>query len=907
MISGRFLLPGVLMEVSVPLVVTSAGRKRRGLLAAVVFCAFALGAGVDAKAASAEAGKPPAAGPSRLSICPWLNPLMPIQQRVNELVSAMTLAQEVSLMQPVKGGPYPGYEHYIPAISALCVPAVTQQDGAAGVASGATGVTQLPDPMSAASTFSTSTLRQYGAVVGAEMRGKGIGFALAPTLNLVRVPQWGRTFETLGEDPYLTTQLGDAEIEGIQNQGVIAEVKHYAEYNQETYREPTTDRDNVVASVRTMQETELAIFGSAVQDARAGAVMCAMPSINGTGACENSWLLNVLRGQYGFKGDIRSDNPPSVTSDPGAVKAGLDQAVSPDFNPSELITDVQSGLIPRSGIDTAAAAILYPMFQTGLFDNPPSGNLSSNVSTGAHVSFAQSTAASGSVLLRDSGGALPLRAGSSIAVIGADANAYADSAGGGSAQVVAGNVVTPLAAIKSRAGSGANVTYSMGSGPYDELPDIPPANLTPDQGDGPGLLERIYTNTDLAGRPAVTRVEPTLDEKTPGSPLPARDGSDPWSMQWTGTLHPDVTGSYQFSLTCDRHCALYIGGQRIINNPDASGLVTHHTVSGSTSLTAGQPVRIKVTYEQSWAGTGAQTLGSIAQLGWLPPGGAPPSVTAAAAAAKSAQVAIVFAGDFESEGFDQPSLNLSGVDDELISAVAAANPDTIVVLNTGGPVLMPWIGSVAGVIEAWYPGQQDGAAIASVLFGDTDPGGKLPVTFPASAGQPLSANPSRFPGSGGSVSYSEGLDVGYKWYQAQGETPLFPFGFGLSYTNFGFSGLSVPSAASGSADPVNSPDQVVATVRATVTNTGSRSGTEVAQLYLGDPSSAGEPARQLRGFQQVRLGAGQSAVVSFPLTARDLAYWNTGSGNWSVASGTYQVWVGDSSADLPLNGSFTVG
>jgi beta-glucosidase len=157
------------------------------------------------------------------------------------------------------------------------------------------------------------------------------------------------------------------------------------------------------------------------------------------------------------------------------------------------------------------------------------------------------------------------------------------------------------------------------------------------------------------------------------------------------------------------------------------------------------------------------------------------------------------------------------------------------------------------------------------------------------------------------VSYSEGLDVGYKWYQAQGETPLFPFGFGLSYTNFGFSGLSVPSAASGSADPVNSPDQVVATVRATVTNTGSRSGTEVAQLYLGDPSSAGEPARQLRGFQQVQLGAGQSTVVSFPLTARDLAYWNTGSGNWSVASGTYQIWVGDSSADLPLNGSFSVG
>jgi beta-glucosidase len=889
------------MEVSVPLVVTSGGRKRRVLLAAVVFSAFALGAGAAAGAASAQVGRPSVA---KVDTCPWLNPLLSIQQRVNELVSAMTLAQEVSLMQPVKGGSYSGYEHYVPAIPSLCVPAVTQQDGAAGVASGATGVTQLPDPMSAASTFSTSILQQYGSVVGAEMRGKGIGFALSPTLNLVRVPQWGRTFETLGEDPYLTSQLGDAEIEGIQNQGVIADIKHYAEYNQETYRQPASGRDNVVASVRAMQETELAIFGSAVQAAKAGAVMCAMPSINGTGACENASLLNVLRNQYGFKGDIRSDNPPSVTSDPTAVKAGLDQAVSPDFNASDLLADVSAGLIQRSAIDAAAGAILYPMFQTGLFNSPPSGSLSSNASTGSHVSFAQSTAESGTVLLRNPGGALPLHGDSSIAVIGADANAYAETAGGGSAQVVANNVSTPLAAIKSR--TGAKVTYSIGGGPYDELPDIPSANLTPDQGRGLGLTERLYTTPDLLGDPVVTQISPTIDQHTSGSPLPARDGSDLWSEQWTGTLHPDATGSYQFSLICDRSCALFIGGHRIINNPDASGLITHHTVYGSTYLTGGQSVQIKVTYVQSWGGTGTQTLGSIAQLGWLPPGGTPASVTAAATAARSAQVAVVFAGTFESEGFDQPNLNLSGIDNQLISAVAAANPNTIVVLNTGGPVLMPWINNVAGVIEAWYPGQQDGTAIASVLFGDTNPGGKLPVTFPANAGQPLSANPSRFPGTGGNVSYSEGLDVGYKWYNAQGLTPLFPFGFGLSYTTFGFTGLTVPSV-SGSIDPVNNPDQVVATVRATVTNTGSRWGTEVAQLYLGDPSSTGEPVRQLRGFQRVQLGAGQSTTVSFPLTARDLAYWNNG--NWSVASGTYQVWVGDSSAtaDLPLNGSFSVG
>ena len=876
-------------------------RGRRFLLAALVTAvAAAVVPGAVAVAAPSGGG---AAG--KLSTCPWLNPLVSVQQRVNELVAAMTLQQEISLMQPVKGYPYSGYEHYVPGIPALCVPAVMQQDGAAGVASGATRVTQLPASIAAASTFSGSVLNQYGSVIGQEMRGKGIGFALAPTLNLDRVPQWGRSYETLGEDPYLTTQLGDAEIGGIQNQGVIAEVKHYAEYNQETNRESAQNAQNVVVSTRTAQETELSIFGSAVQDAHAGAVMCAMPAINGTGACENSWLLGVLRNQYGFKGDIRSDNPPSVTSDAKAANAGLDQAVTPAFGASSLLADVASGSISRATINDAAAQILYPMFQLGLFGNPPSGSLSSNVSTGSHVSFAQSTAEQGTVLLRDSNGALPLgmHGLSSIAVIGADANTYAESSGGGGGQVTAGNVVTPLNAIRNRAGSGAKVTYSVGSGPYDAFPDIPPANLTPDQGEGSGITTDIYANPDLAGKPLIQRTEPTVDlESSSSSPLPSGNPSSVWSVQWTGTLHPTATGSYQFSMTCDRSCKLFVNGTRIIDNSGASDLVTHHTSTGSISLTAGHAVRIKVTYAQTWQGGGKQKLGTIAQLGWQPPGSTPPSVTAAAAAAKSAQVAVVFAGTFESEGFDQPSLNLSGVDNQLISAVAAANPNTIVVLNTGGPVLMPWLNNVAGVLEAWYPGQQDGAAIASVLFGDTDPGGKLPVTFPASASQPLSAGSSRFPGNGGTVNYSEGLDIGYKWYNAQGTTPLFPFGFGLSYTSFSFGNLSVQGAAS-HANPGSNPGQVVATVKATVTNTGSRAGSEVAQLYLSDPSSAGEPVRQLRGFARVQLNPGQSTVVTFQLTAQDVAYWNNG---WTAASGNYQVWVGDSSAmpGLPLSGSF---
>jgi len=853
-----------------------------------------------------RAAKAASATKANVASCPWLNPLVSIQQRVDELVAAMTPAQEVSLMQPVKGGPYPGYEHYVPGIPSLCVPAVMQQDGPAGVATGATGVTQLPAPIAAASTFDTGVASQYGSVVGNEMRGKGIGFALAPTLNLDRVPQWGRSFETLGEDTYLTTRLGDSMIEGIQSQGVIANVKHYAEYNQETYREPAA-KDNVIASVRTMQETELSIFGSAVRDAHAGAVMCAMPAVNGTGACENSYLLGVLRNQYGFKGDIRSDNPPSVTSDSKAVNAGLDQAVAPAFNASDLLAALADGQISRTELNGAAGAILYPMFQAGLFDNPLSGSLGRNVSTGAHVSFAQSSAAEGTVLLRNSGGVLPLDSHSlsSIAVIGADANAYAETGGGGGSLVRPGHVVTPLAGIKDRAGAGVKVTYTMGNGPYDELPDIPSADLTPDHTGGAqarGLTAKIYSNATLSGTPAVTRTDPTVDVESPASLLPGMRPASQVSMQWTGTLHPPATGGYQFSLTCDVSCSLFINGKRIINDGGASAEQTRQTATGGTDLTAGQSAQIKVTYEQTPSATKPRAAGAIAQLGWMTPDSTPTSVAEAAAAAQSAQVAVVFAGMFESEGYDQPNLGLSAADNQLISAVAAANPHTIVVLNTGGPVLMPWLDKVAGVVEAWYPGQKDGSAIASVLFGDTDPGGKLPVTFPASASQPLSADQARFPGTGGNVHYSEGLDIGYKWYAARGLTPLFPFGYGLSYTTFGFSGLSV-TPASGTPDPNNNPNQVVATVQAQVTNTGSRAGAEVAQLYLGDPSSTGEPARQLRGFQRVQLAPGQSAQVSFGLTAQDLAYWNN---SWTVASGTYKVWVGDSSATsgLPLSGSF---
>ena len=279
----------------------------------------------------------------------------------------------------------------------------------------------------------------------------------------------------------------------------------------------------------------------------------------------------------------------------------------------------------------------------------------------------------------------------------------------------------------------------------------------------------------------------------------------------------------------------------------------------------------------------------------------PAGVADAVAAAKSASVAVVVVSDdTESEATDRPSLNLPSAQDELISAVAAANPHTVVVVNAGAPVAMPWLSQVAGVLDAWYPGQTNGTSLASVLFGQTDPGGHLPVTFPASLSQVPASTTAQFPGNGTDVLYSEGIDVGYRWYDAKNITPMFPFGFGLSYTQFAFSHLSVsPSAVDGTRD---------VRVSGVITNTGKVAGSDVAQLYLGDPSATGEPPRQLEGFQRVSLAPGASARVSFVITPQDMSWWSDAANGWTQTAGRYQVYVGDSSAlaGLPLRGSFTM-
>jgi beta-glucosidase len=791
-------------------------------------------------AAAAAAGQ--AANPS----CPWLNQSLPISQRVQLLLSKMTLANEITMVEG-RGTAQP-YVFYMAAQPSLCIPAIGLEDGPLGVGDGLTGVTQLPSGASLAATFDTSLASRYGAVIGQEEWGKGAAVNLGPTVNILRDPRWGRSFEAFTEDPFLNAALAVHEIGGVQAQGEMSQVKHFAAYNQETNR--NTPADDVIVSNRTLHEIYLPAFEQAVTQAKVASVMCAYSVINGNFACQNPYLeTRVLKQRWGFPGFVTSDYT-ALHSTQGAVDGtDMEQPFNIYFG-AALQADVENGTIPRSVVDNMVSRIATEMFRFGIFNHPPTGTTSATVTTPAHQAVSEHVAEEGTVLLKNDGGVLPLPAGraGTVAVIGPAASAAPTPTGGGSAFVTAPFSVTPLQGLQAAAGPGTSVVYQQGLPTDTSLPAIPAPALSP-----------AYAPTPLGG-------------------------------SYTGTLTAPETGTYVLAITnpcgCYNATTLSVDGTEILSNPSTPPV---HTYSAAVQLQAGHTYQIQIS-------------GNSSALTWATPSALAPGISQAAATARSARVAVVVVSDdTETEAADRPDLSLPSAQDELISAVAAANPHTVVVIDAGAPVAMPWLGQVAAVVDAWYPGESNGTALASVLYGATDPSGHLPVTFPQSLSQVPASTPAQFPGVGGKVLYSEGIDVGYRWYDARNLTPLFPFGYGLSYTSFAFSDLRVtPPQLAGRGALVK--------VTARVTNTGRVAGSEVAQLYLGDPAAAGEPPRQLKGFQRVALGPGQSGVVSFTLDAHDLSYWNDAANGWVVPPGGFRIYVGDSSAlsGLPLRGGFTV-
>jgi beta-glucosidase len=785
--------------------------------------------------------------------CPWASASFDAGYTPGELakmvIARMTLPEKLGMVNLHR---WRGYENATNPIPSLCIPALTLQDGPNGIAFNDTGVTQLPASLALSATFDTGLAQAYGTVEGNEARRQGIDVVQGPNLNILRVPQSGRAFEGYGEDPFLVSAMGVADITGIQRAGVLANAKHFTAYSQETDR-ITLNQD---VAWRTLEEMYLPPFQAAVTQGHVASIMCSYGTINHVSDCAMPRLYRLLYTAWGFKGFVRSDLA-SVSDARSAFAAGMSAIKPPAL--AQLTQSLAAGTLPVSKINDSVLRMLTTMFTYGLISKPIVGKLDTKVSSVAHAKVALDVAKRSIVLLKDRGGVLPLsKHTSSIAVIGTDASNGAMVAGFGSAHVRSPSRSNPIDAIRAAVGPGTTVTYAPGGSATSPAPPISRSKFT--------LLPQ-------AKLPALAahRLNPSALRSIVGTG--SFEGVAGLLRRATATIEVPSSGSYVFSLTSNGNAWLSVAGHQLISSP---GLHARSSWSSSTTLLGER----KVTISLSWY---PRKRGGMPLVGVR---AAQTPIEKAVDVARHAKVAVIFANDVAMEGTDRASLSLPSDENALINAVASVNHHTVVVLNTGGAVTMPWIAKVAGVVEAWYPGQEDGKAIASVLFGAVDPSGRLPITFPVRNDQTATGTRAAFPGDAGSVSYDEGLNVGYRYDQANKIKPLFPFGFGLSYTTFSMSGLTVTSSSSG----------VVASV--VVTNTGKTAGSTVAQAYLQFPAAAGEPPLQLKAFAPVTLAPGQSRTVALTLPTSAFEAYLTG--GWQTLSGNYTLFVGSSSADLPL-------
>ncbi len=711
---------------------------------------------------------------------PYKNASLPVEQRVKDLLSRMTLEEKASMLAGS------GWMESMP-IERLGIPAIKMADGPMGVRAwyGSSAVTNaastpkvlttsFPSGVAMAATWDAPLVEKEGKAIAQEVKALGRDMILGPTVNINRVPLWGRNFEGYGEDPYLAARLGVAYIRGVQGEGVIPSVKHFAANNEEFERH----RIDAHIDERTLHEIYLPAFKAAVEEADVWTVMSAYNKVNGSYCAENKYLLtDVLKKEFGFKGFVISDWG-STYSTARTINAGMDlempggapmkamlarpQTITSGNSggwlvPEKVMPELQDGHVSERTLDDNVGRILRVIFSSGLFDHPHPGG--GEVDTPEQRAIALKGATEGIVLLKNTGNLLPLDAAKikSIAVIGPNA-AVARTGGGGSSLVRPKNAVTPLDGIKEKAGSNIQVTYALGVGMEgeDAAQDTPEARA-----------KALQEASDIAAKADVALV---------------------------------VVGRYN---------------------------------------------------------------------------------------------------KLESEGFDVKSMDLPAGQDELIQAVEKANPRTIVVLNTGNPVTMTkWLDQTPALLDMWYGGQEGGHALAAILFGDANPSGKLPVSLP----KKFEDSPAygHYPGEKLNVDYAEGIYVGYRYYDTKNVEPQFPFGFGLSYTSFAYSDLTVMD------DTTHKPGQTKDSPRGklalfTVKNTGSRPGAEIVQLYLHDGhSKIDRPMHELKGFARVELKPGESQKLFVRIDRSAFSYWSPEKKDWVLEPGTFEVQVGASSRDIRL-------
>ncbi|MCX5197515.1 glycoside hydrolase family 3 C-terminal domain-containing protein [Streptomyces sp. NBC_00249] len=777
--------------------------------------------------------------------------------RIDALLDRLTPDEKTALLH---GAPDPaplGQAGYLPGVPRLGIPALRLAHGPAGV-SVAQHATALPAPVLLASAFDPALAREYGRVLGREGRALGQDVLLAPMAGLIRTPYAGRAFETFSEDPKLTADLVAEVVRGIQDEGLIASVKHFALANQEQGH----DTLDVTATDRTLHETELRGFEAAAA-AGAGAMTGASHKVDGVHVGESRHLLDeVLRGRWGFDGWVMSGWD-ATHATVASITAGLDMEMPGGARfGGPLREAVRGGSVPPEAVDLAVRRILTTLDRFGLLAARRPARPAREPAAGART--ARKVAAAGAVLLRNERATLPLTgaAARSLAVIGPTGQVPFVS-GGGSAHVVPERADSPLAAIRRRAGNGATVRHALGEDLYGRA--LPPALLTP---------------------PA------DLDDRT-------LDAGRAWSHEGSFTLAADDEWTLLVHHTGARP-SVRLDGEELF--PVRQGAAERYEGGLLGSAPDGMSVRrrtlaLKAGVHRLAVSAHGGTRGQRFRLRHITRASRAADVAEAVRTAKAAQAVVLFAYEDSGEGRDRPSLGLPGGQAALIEAVTAANPRTTVVLNTPSSTTMPWLARTGAVLQMYYPGQEGAGATADVLFGDVDPGGRLTQTYPADEREtPAAGNPLRYPGAGGRQEYTEGVHIGHRWYDARRVEPLFPFGHGLSYTTWAYEQLTVR------------PERGGLRVEFTVRNTGRRKGTEVAQVYVG-PSpdlELDQPVRALAGYRRLTLAPGQSQRVTVTVDARTLSSWDADRQAWVPGSGRREVFAGRSSRELPLRAKTVV-
>ncbi len=806
-----------------------------------------------------------------------------IEQRVEELLNKLTLREKVSLLS--------GQDIWnTMPVKRLGIPSITMTDGPHGVRSTAPEagrkmgpVTAFPTGISMGATWNTELVEQVGQALGEETRGMDCDVLLGPCVNIVRDPRGGRNFETFSEDPYLTGRTAVAYIRGVQSRGVGTSLKHYAANNYEIERDRATSN----VDERSLREIYLAQFEMAVKEAQPWTVMCSYNRINGVYASQNLHLLNeILKDEWGFKGVVVSDWAANHTIFE-SVQGGLDLEMPGPAKYYKMLGDaVQRWQIDEATVNKAVWRVLRIIMLSGRMDKKVSKGA---VNTPAHQKLSRQLAEEAITLLKNERGILPLGRGvKSIAVIGPNA-AEAVIGGGGSSKVPPLYRVSPLEALQKKLNGKVRIEYASGSDNVDEPFTIPTTWLKG------GLKGAFYEAADFSGAPIETRdgFGSEFWWHIAWTPLQIQ----PMAMRWTGNLTVPTDGSYKIALNHIGRVKLFLDGKSILES-DSSISGMHHTYDRAVAvqkLQAGKPYEFRMDYVRYPA---QEVVNYSLGIGLTFEAGKDPRQAQAVALAKSCDVALVIAGypdAFETEGTDRPSIELMGKQNELIAAVAAANSRCVVVLNVGAPVSMPWADQVAAIVEAYYPGMENGNAVADVLLGKVNPSGKLPVTFPLRLEDSPAYINASYPGCR-EVNYGEGVFVGYRYYDKKDVVPLFPFGHGLSYTSFTYTDLKGPKK-------VKIGQKFEFTMK--VENTGKVAGKEVVQLYVSDlKSSLPRPPKELKDFVKVALKPGESETVNFALDERSLAFYDPHKKAWVAEPGEFELLVGSSSRDIRAKTKF---